>query len=417
LAISRRLRFEILRRDGHRCFYCHDSESKLTVDHVVPVALGGTDDPTNLVAACGACNGGKTSIAPDSALVAGVKEDAMRWQMAWTAAVAEACRDGVQRDKDIAKVKRNYVTAYKGRHGEAPFLPDGWQASIGRWLDLGLPMAMIDQAISASVGRRKIAPEDRWSYFAGCCWGKLRDLGNRTKQIAEESEAAAETWEQRFERTVLDTAVLVWTDSYMASEGQDPSTRDIEAVRKSATSLFPDQVGAAAILHAAGSVAEWGANELSYGLGADDYLSAEPFHVRVAKSLLAGWASRDGSPDNLLTPDIFMGLLRQALAARDAGYQGDYIFSAAQVAGAHGGSLIDGLVTAEFSLATNADYYGPELAQCVLSQAELDHFADEAWKRRAEINRRDAERAADNPWYAQAGNAVTNAVTDENGGE
>lgn len=81
MAISRRLRYEILRRDNHTCRYCGGSapDVKLTVDHVVPLALGGGDDPTNLATACQACNAGKSSSAPDAPLVDDVRQDALRW--------------------------------------------------------------------------------------------------------------------------------------------------------------------------------------------------------------------------------------------------------------------------------------------------------------------------------------------------
>ncbi|MCX4232088.1 HNH endonuclease [Streptomyces ortus] len=63
MAVSKRLRYEILRRDRYTCRYCGASapEAPLRVDHVTPVALGGTDHPSNLVAACEPCNSGKTS--------------------------------------------------------------------------------------------------------------------------------------------------------------------------------------------------------------------------------------------------------------------------------------------------------------------------------------------------------------------
>lgn len=57
-----RVRFQILRRDGFRCRYCGASPSdgiRLVVDHIVPVADGGTDDWDNLAAACHECNAGK----------------------------------------------------------------------------------------------------------------------------------------------------------------------------------------------------------------------------------------------------------------------------------------------------------------------------------------------------------------------
>jgi 5-methylcytosine-specific restriction protein A len=51
----RRKRDAVLKRDGHLCRQCR-REGALTlasqVDHVVPVAEGGTDDETNLEAIC-----------------------------------------------------------------------------------------------------------------------------------------------------------------------------------------------------------------------------------------------------------------------------------------------------------------------------------------------------------------------------
>jgi hypothetical protein len=61
IAVSRRLRFFVLHRDGFRCRYCgHGADTvELQVDHVIPVARGGTNDPENLVASCFDCNSGK----------------------------------------------------------------------------------------------------------------------------------------------------------------------------------------------------------------------------------------------------------------------------------------------------------------------------------------------------------------------
>jgi HNH endonuclease len=59
--IGVRERFRILRRCGFRCHYCGKSARNvaLEIDHVIPIALGGSDAEKNLVAACPACNAGK----------------------------------------------------------------------------------------------------------------------------------------------------------------------------------------------------------------------------------------------------------------------------------------------------------------------------------------------------------------------
>jgi 5-methylcytosine-specific restriction endonuclease McrA len=53
----RKARQAVLKRDGYRCRYC--GAPATTVDHVVPRSRGGSDDPTNLVAACARCNRAK----------------------------------------------------------------------------------------------------------------------------------------------------------------------------------------------------------------------------------------------------------------------------------------------------------------------------------------------------------------------
>lgn len=60
-AISKKVRFEVFKRDSFKCQYCGKSapEVILEIDHIKPVSKGGTNDMTNLVAACSACNNGK----------------------------------------------------------------------------------------------------------------------------------------------------------------------------------------------------------------------------------------------------------------------------------------------------------------------------------------------------------------------
>ena len=77
--IGARLRFEILRRCNFACYYCGIPAALglkvLHVDHVVPVAHGGTNDPWNLVAACWDCNAGKSDGIPTPELIQAVRND------------------------------------------------------------------------------------------------------------------------------------------------------------------------------------------------------------------------------------------------------------------------------------------------------------------------------------------------------
>lgn len=45
-------------RDGFKCLHCGTSES-LSLDHIYPYSLGGSDDPSNLQTLCRPCNSSK----------------------------------------------------------------------------------------------------------------------------------------------------------------------------------------------------------------------------------------------------------------------------------------------------------------------------------------------------------------------
>ncbi|MCL5099991.1 MAG: HNH endonuclease [Candidatus Marsarchaeota archaeon] len=55
------IRFDVFRRDNFTCQYCgrKPPEVELEVDHVIPRALGGSNDISNLKTACRECNRGK----------------------------------------------------------------------------------------------------------------------------------------------------------------------------------------------------------------------------------------------------------------------------------------------------------------------------------------------------------------------
>lgn len=64
MAIGKRVRFEVFKRDGFRCLYCGATpqESRLVVDHVEPQSGGGSDDSANLATCCQSCNQGKSNV-------------------------------------------------------------------------------------------------------------------------------------------------------------------------------------------------------------------------------------------------------------------------------------------------------------------------------------------------------------------
>ena len=52
-------RKNVIKRDDHVCQYCGSTDAPMTVDHITPKHMGGSDTWENLVCACVKCNGDK----------------------------------------------------------------------------------------------------------------------------------------------------------------------------------------------------------------------------------------------------------------------------------------------------------------------------------------------------------------------
>jgi len=52
-----RTRLQVLQRDYNTCHYCGQEAN--TVDHLIPISKGGTDEASNMVACCTQCNSSK----------------------------------------------------------------------------------------------------------------------------------------------------------------------------------------------------------------------------------------------------------------------------------------------------------------------------------------------------------------------
>lgn len=65
--ISGQLRYRVLLKSKHQCAHCGIAEG-LQVDHIVPVARGGTNEIENLQMLCGLCNRRKGAMSERQAL-------------------------------------------------------------------------------------------------------------------------------------------------------------------------------------------------------------------------------------------------------------------------------------------------------------------------------------------------------------
>lgn len=183
--LSKRLRFEVLRRDGHRCRYCGagPEEKPLQVDHVIPEALGGTNDPSNLATACEPCNGGKSSTTPDAPTVDQVADDALRW----SAAMQAAAQLKEQEIEFQDKLRHWFMEEWLSYTPRVP-LPGDWEYAIDRLDAAGLNVALFLEAIKATMRARGVLAENRFRYFCGVAWNMIKDLQQSAQEILVDGE-------------------------------------------------------------------------------------------------------------------------------------------------------------------------------------------------------------------------------------
>jgi hypothetical protein len=197
VAVSKRLRYEILRRDENTCRYCGGRvpDVVLTVDHVVPTALGGSDDPSNLVAACKDCNAGKTSSSPDAPLVADVAEKAVQWAQAITRWARQRIDDRYERDCYVDQFTDAWDIWGYGPDDDRKQVPKpgGWKATIWQFYETGLPVEELEDAITIACGRDRVQLEEKFRYMCGVAWKQVEKMhqDSRTHLAAAADEPGA----------------------------------------------------------------------------------------------------------------------------------------------------------------------------------------------------------------------------------
>lgn len=172
VGMSKKLRFEVFKRDSFECQYCGATPPGvvLHVDHVRPVADGGTNDVDNLVTACQPCNSGKgarllSSVPPtlkEKAAAVKEREEQIRGYQEIMDAKRDRMEDELWRVADLL-IPRSSVDG----------MNRDWLVSIGRFNErLGVHEVMD----AAEVARAKFYGARRtFLYFCGICWQKIRD--------------------------------------------------------------------------------------------------------------------------------------------------------------------------------------------------------------------------------------------------
>lgn len=191
MAVSKRLRFEVLRRDDHTCQYCGETAPGVTlhVDHVIPVSLGGSNNPGNLVAACKDCNAGKTSVPAGAPLVQKVNAHAAAYALALTDKMTRI-RGRLEKENECIE---QFEDLWKGWQvastGKSIPRPDDYKDALRKWCHMGVPLDLIEYAIEVAMSKRGLTSDHgEFRYMAGVVWRTL-DNEEAPYELTEEKVA------------------------------------------------------------------------------------------------------------------------------------------------------------------------------------------------------------------------------------
>lgn len=171
-AISKRVRFNIFKRDRFTCQYCgaHPPGVLLHIDHIHPVAEGGTNDDDNLITACEPCNLGKgagllndvpKSLAQKAEELAEIEEQLKGYQT-----IHRAQRQRL--DDESWEVADVYMDHFKT---ESILKSD--RQSIKAFIEK-LGVVEVLSAMEKAVATKPSSAYSSFKYFCGICWNKVR---------------------------------------------------------------------------------------------------------------------------------------------------------------------------------------------------------------------------------------------------
>lgn len=177
--LGKRLRFEIMKRDGFACRYCGANAvgTVLEVDHVLAVANGGTDEPSNLITACRSCNAGKSDVALETRSLepAPTSADAVREQAEQLQEYMAACKELQKAKAAVAQLVVNHWCDHVDQTG----MPRQVYNSLNYWLEaLGLEAVL--KAVETTGARGYCRNPDR--YFIAVV-RNMRDRAEAAKQV------------------------------------------------------------------------------------------------------------------------------------------------------------------------------------------------------------------------------------------
>lgn len=217
VAISKKVRFEVFKRDLFSCKYCgaKSPDVVLEIDHVIPIVDGGDNNILNLVAACFNCNRGKGKRKiSDTSLIdrqrkqledISEKREQMKMMLKWKEELSNLNEEQVdQIDLLLSKKHPKYGLSGSGRkkifslikkHGLS-IVYDATEESIRKYynsnIDEGDSFELCYGKIELIINYSKMPEDDKKiAYIGGICKNKFNlkntwDIKPLLKEYAKE---------------------------------------------------------------------------------------------------------------------------------------------------------------------------------------------------------------------------------------
>lgn len=173
MAISKRFRFEVFKRDSFRCGYCGKTppQTILEVDHIDPKKNGGKDDLNNLITSCFDCNRGKgatrlTTLPNSLNENLQILEEKHRQLIAYEKILKKI---RLLEDKKIKEISDIYEAYWSGWQ-----LSDRFKdVSLRRFIN-HLDQTTLKQFMIIACTREFLNETTSIPYFCGMCWKKIK---------------------------------------------------------------------------------------------------------------------------------------------------------------------------------------------------------------------------------------------------
>lgn len=185
MSISKKIRFEVFKRDGFQCAYCGKTPPSviLEVDHIDPISKGGKDGINNLITACFDCNRGKKDIPLDKAPpklsenleILKTQEEQLKEYRKYCNKLEKLINDQLN---EVSSVYSIYYPQYELSNSFK-------QTTVKRFLK---DLSIIDlkdymhQSCNKFSGGSDKDRDNAIRYFCGICWGVLKNDGRQTKK-------------------------------------------------------------------------------------------------------------------------------------------------------------------------------------------------------------------------------------------